>query len=277
MRRAGRSLVALLFVGLVLAAAANAETGEAGGVEPAYGRISGRVVAEVEVLVCATNVETYSHYCYTTYVGSGYSIGGLPAGQYVVYFHVPSASDWEDQYYRNAATFAEATRVTVAAGIETHLEEALLRYKGEPVLTGEGLQKEAPPVPNPVQKPPGPVVFPTAPVAPSNLRTAPELVLPPARAISAGSLRLSVSCRFNACNGSIKLERRVTARDGHGVTEVLGWASFSLKRDVPSTIAIRLTPLGRKELMRAGHRPVSASIVASMQGMTVLTRSVHLT
>lgn len=271
------ALVAL--VGLVLAgaAAAVATTGEPGQIgEPVYDEIAGNFSAEGGwslIPVCAISVANpNAERCAVTSATHEYSIENLPPGEYVVYFPSPNPSEMLSQYYRQAFTRAEAQPIGVKLGFATRGVDEVMSSS-----PGPALQKPLPDTPVPVNHVNTEIPRQVGPQPPPNERTEPELVLPLTELLSRKSLgSLSVLCRFGACHGSIKLVTHVIDKDRRRREAVLGWVSFSLKKEVPATVAMHLTPVGREDLARGRRRPVSASIVVVMGGATVLTRPVRL-
>ena len=273
--RIGAALLA--FAGTLVVAApvtgvAGAEAGRSA--EPVYDEIAGSFVAEgwSSIPVCAISAENQNAtWCAITNAAHEYSIANLPPGEYVVYFPSPEPSQMASQYYRQAARRSEAQTVVVKLGFATRGVDEVMGRAPAP-----SLQQPRPAAPMPVDPVKTGTVSPAAPAPSPGGRIEPELILPLASSLSGKALgSLSALCRFAACHGSIKLVTH--ANGGRRREVVLGWVSFSLGREAPATLAMHLTPVGRRDLALAGRRPVSAAIVVRMGGANVLTRSVRLT
>ena len=269
----GAAILALATTLGVAASATAAESGHAA--EPVYDEIAGSFIAEgwSSIPVCAVSAENpEATFCAITNAGHEYSIVNVPPGEYVVYFPSPEPSEMASQYYSQAASRSEARTIVVKLGFAARGIDEVMTRAPRP-----SLQQPKPEAPTPVNDLGTGVIPPVASKPASGRRPEPELILPLASSLSGKALgSLSALCRFAACHGSIKLVTHVTGKDRRRREIVLGWLSFSLKREVPATIAMHLTPVGREDLARGRHRPVSASVVVEMGGATVLTRAVRL-
>jgi len=257
---------------------ASAETGESDQTsEPVYDEIAGTFVAEgwSGIEVCAISVENQNaKWCSTTKGVGEYSITNLPPGEYVVYFPAPGG-ELKSQYYRQAWTRAEAQPIVVKLGFATRGVNEVMKGWPEPPLPVHAVEVPTPENHvNPYINPPyTPAVRPPAPILPPE----PELILRVAKSLSLRALSsFSALCRYAACDGAIKLVTHVTGKGRRNQTVVLGWASFSLAKEVPAVVALHLDAVGRADLARGRRQPVSASVTVSIDGAPVEVRSVHL-
>ncbi len=99
--------------------------------------------------------------------------------------------------------------------------------------------------------------------------------------VSGGSVSVHLTCDDATCRGSSELTERVLTKRRRGAkvvtrreTLVLAEGTFSLTRGKGATIVLRLTAAGRQRLARAKRRPVSVSLVLSVQGAKTTSSSV---
>ena len=100
------------------------------------GQISGTVTdastkaALSGIEVCADTSEFVSVRCTTTNAGGEYTIPGLNTGEYKVEF-TPTSGNYLTQYYNGKSSFAEASPVSVTAGVTTPSINAALATGGQ--------------------------------------------------------------------------------------------------------------------------------------------------
>jgi carboxypeptidase family protein len=255
--------------------AAESTSGEITGV--VVGKPASGITPLAGVSVCATNAaDEASTPCATTDESGDYSILELPAGDYAVKFAPPLGSEYLGQYFQAANSRGEARLVSVTAGYATTGVDAVLQPTP---LTGPPLQKELSPLPIPEQKINREVIFPSPPVSPpSGLRPAPELVIPLVSPLSPKALSaMTAHCWNAACHGTAELLTHDTAKGWSKRAIVLGSATFSLKAEQVTTIAMRLTRAGRERLTRNQHRRIAAHFVVTVHGARTQSTLVLLT
>jgi hypothetical protein len=226
------------------------------------GRIAGRVTdastgAAIErAIVCAFGSNPESGGCAFTNASGEYTIVGLVGGAYKVGFADPP--QYVVQYYDGRAALSEADPVSVTTGSTTSGIDAAL-------------------VPGPPALPPS-TISPTAPgmtTGPAK-STGPQ---PRVKVTSVGVLRpgrsrlvhVKLTCSGAPCHGLVELTAQVVGRHREGArvvfgpeTLILAKGSFSLAVGKSASIALRLTPAGRKRLAHAEHHPLAAECLLSL-------------
>jgi hypothetical protein len=226
------------------------------------GRIVGRVTdvstgAAIErATVCAFGSNPESGGCGFTNANGEYTIAGLLAGEYKVGFADPP--QYAVQYYNGRAALSEASAVSVLLGSTVSGIDAALAPK--------------PPTP------PSTTGVPTAPGAPTGpaQSTGPQ---PRVKVTSMGVLKpgrsrllhVKLTCNGAPCHGLLELTASVLARHREGARVVLGpetvilaKGSFSLAVGKSASIALRLTPAGRKRLAHTERHPLAAEWLLSL-------------
>jgi hypothetical protein len=226
------------------------------------GRITGRVTdastgAAIErAIVCAFGSNPESGGCALTNANGEYTITGLVGGEYKVGFASPLT--YVVQYYNNKGTLSEADAVSVLAGSTVSGIDAALAPR--------------PPTPPPT------TVSPTAPGTSTGPAKStgpqPRVKVTSMGVVKPGRSRLvhvKLECSGAPCHGLVELTMQVVGRHREGARVVLGpetlilaKGSFSLAVGKSASIALRLTPAGRKRLAHAEPHPLAAEFLISL-------------
>lgn len=220
------------------------------GDEAIAGGESGEEGSEEELLKCPT-----------TGADGEYAISGLASGEYIVGFGSPFLGElnYVTQFYDGKSSFAEASVVAVlTAGTVSGIDAAL------------------------APKPPASPVGPTSPMAPEGATGSPTKSTGPQARIKLTSVgvikpgrsslvHVRLKCSGAPCRGLVELTAQVLGRRREGARVVLGpetlilaKGSFSLAVGGSASIALRLTPAGRKRLAHAERHPLAAQCLLSL-------------
>jgi len=92
--------------------------GSISGTVTEYGQDPVVPIEGLDVVVCHVEAEPYdcSAGGATTWTDGGYTVSGLPAGDYYVFVY--QQGNWIEQFYDNAPNWDGATSVTVTAGAD---------------------------------------------------------------------------------------------------------------------------------------------------------------
>jgi hypothetical protein len=101
--------------------------------------------------------------------------------------------------------------------------------------------------------------------------------------VAGGSARVPIACANATCAGKIELTEQTVVRHRRGrrtivvrKTLILARGSYALAAGHSATITVRMTAAGKRALSRAGHRRLSAKLVASVSGGLTLRGAVLL-
>jgi hypothetical protein len=226
------------------------------------GRIAGRVTdastgAAIErAIVCAFGANPESGGCAFTNANGEYTIAGLVGGEYKVGFADPP--QYVVQYYNSRAALSEADAVSVLDGSTVSGIDAALAPK--------------PPTPPPAT---GAPTAPGAPTGPGqSTGPQPRVKVTSTGVVKPGRSRLvhvKLECSGAPCHGLVELTTQVLGRHREGARVVLGpetlilaKGSFSLAVGKSASIALRLTPAGRKRLAHTERHPLAAEWLLSL-------------
>ncbi len=270
------------------------------------GRISGRVAANssgplTNVLVCALATSSEAVACALTGRNGEYTIGGVPAGSYVIAFD--DAKTHTVQYYDDQTVYADAQTVDVSVGASTTDIDATLGLAGGPVSSGppppittspptphgQALEEPLTPVSSTSQTPPTSASSQTSSSAasaststPTPAQATPVIVAPtPKVVISRSTAVLLLSCSDATCRGSIELTLQIMANRheggkaaSHRETLVLARGYFSLAKGNSAAAVLHLTAAGRQRLAQVKRHPLAANLILSVQGGKTVIKSV---